>query len=34
MNEILREGTEQPSVFASRKDQIETAAAACGLTLN
>ncbi|HEU5318300.1 MAG TPA: extracellular solute-binding protein [Chloroflexota bacterium] len=33
MNDILREGTEQPSVFTSRKDQIETAAGACGLTL-
>lgn len=33
MNLILREGTEQPSVFTSRKEQIETAAGACGLTL-
>ena len=33
MNDILREGTEQPSVFTSRKDQIEQAAGACGLTL-
>ena len=33
MNLILREGTEQPSIFTSRKDQIETAAGACGLTL-
>ncbi len=31
--EIFTEGTVKPNVFVSRKDQIDTAAAGCGLSL-
>jgi hypothetical protein len=31
--EIYTEGTARPGVFSSRKDQIDTAAAGCGLSL-
>ena len=33
LTEIFTEGTAKPSVFASRKDQIETAAGGCGIIL-
>jgi hypothetical protein len=33
LTEIFTEGTAKPNVFATRKDQIDTAAAGCGLSL-
>jgi multiple sugar transport system substrate-binding protein len=33
LTEIFTEGTQKPTVFASRKDQIETAAGGCGLSI-